>query len=117
MINIDGYRILTDPVFEKRISIFGPTRYTGDLPIRTDRLPRIDAVIISHDHYDHLNKWRVQQLAAACGGITSAKSLLIMASLLAAGGFYLRIGFSRAAYSTGLRKCHIQTRSTGNIRH
>jgi L-ascorbate metabolism protein UlaG (beta-lactamase superfamily) len=64
MINIDGYRILTDPVFQKRISIFGPTRFAGDLPIRIDRLPRIDAVIISHDHYDHLNRWSIQQLAA-----------------------------------------------------
>jgi hypothetical protein len=64
MINLDGYRILTDPVFEKRISILGPTRYAGDLPIRIDQLPPIDAVIISHDHYDHLNKWSIQQLAA-----------------------------------------------------
>jgi L-ascorbate metabolism protein UlaG (beta-lactamase superfamily) len=64
MINLDGYRILTDPVFEKRISILGPTRFAGDLPIHIDQLPRIDAVIISHDHYDHLNKWSIQHLMA-----------------------------------------------------
>ncbi len=62
MINIDGYKILADPVFEKRISIFGPTRFNGDIPLDIQQVPQIDAVIISHDHYDHLNKFSVQGL-------------------------------------------------------
>lgn len=62
MINIDGYKILTDPVFEKRISVFGPTRFNGDVPLDIQQIPKIDAVIISHDHYDHLNKFSVQQI-------------------------------------------------------
>ena len=62
MINIDGYKILTDPVFEKRISVFGPTRFNGDVPLDIQQIPKIDAVIISHDHYDHLNKYSVQRL-------------------------------------------------------
>jgi len=62
MINIDGYKILTDPVFEKRISIFGPTRFNGDVPLDIRLIPKIDAVVISHDHYDHLNKYTVQRL-------------------------------------------------------
>ena len=62
MINIDGYKILTDPVFEKRISVFGPTRFNGDVPLDIQQIPEIDAVIISHDHYDHLNKFSVQHL-------------------------------------------------------
>ncbi len=62
MINIDGYRILTDPVFEKRISIIGPTRFNGNVPLKIDAIPAIDAVVISHDHYDHLNKKSVQHL-------------------------------------------------------
>ncbi|MGD9084497.1 MAG: MBL fold metallo-hydrolase [Desulfobacterales bacterium] len=62
MMNIDGYKILIDPVFEKRISILGPTRYNGDLPLDIQQIPAIDAVIISHDHYDHLNKFSVQHL-------------------------------------------------------
>ena len=62
MINIDGYKILTDPVFEKRISVFGPTRFNGDVPVDVQQIPKIDAVIISHDHYDHLNKFSVQGL-------------------------------------------------------
>jgi L-ascorbate metabolism protein UlaG (beta-lactamase superfamily) len=62
MINIDGYKILIDPVFEKRISVFGPTRFNGDVPLDIRQIPKIDAVIISHDHYDHLNRYTVQRL-------------------------------------------------------
>ncbi len=64
LINIDGYRILADPVFEKRISVLGPTRFNGEVPLRIEDLPPIDAVIISHDHYDHLNKLSVQRLTS-----------------------------------------------------
>jgi L-ascorbate metabolism protein UlaG (beta-lactamase superfamily) len=56
MINIDGYRILPDPVFEKSVSFFGPSRYNGDVPVDTTQLPKVDVVIVSHNHYDHLNK-------------------------------------------------------------
>lgn len=62
MINVDGYRILTDPVFEKSISIVGPARFNGDVPVAIEDLGRIDAVIISHDHYDHLNRSSVKAL-------------------------------------------------------
>jgi L-ascorbate metabolism protein UlaG (beta-lactamase superfamily) len=62
LINMDGYKILTDPVFEKRISIVGPTRFCGDPPLTIDQLPHLDAVIISHDHYDHLNKSSILRL-------------------------------------------------------
>ncbi len=64
MINIDGYRVLTDPVFEKRVSIVGPTRFNGEVPFSIDRLKEVDAVVISHDHYDHLNRRSVLELAA-----------------------------------------------------
>ena len=62
MINIDGHKILADPVFEKRISVFGPTRFNGDVPMDIQQIPKIDAVLISHDHYDHLNKYSVQHI-------------------------------------------------------
>jgi L-ascorbate metabolism protein UlaG (beta-lactamase superfamily) len=62
MINLDGYKILTDPVFESKISFFGPTRYNGDIPLDIEQLPDIDVVIISHNHYDHLNKFSIQFL-------------------------------------------------------
>ena len=63
MINIDGYRILTDPVFEKRVSILGPTRFNGTVPVDVEQLAPIDVVVISHDHYDHLDRFTVETLA------------------------------------------------------
>ena len=62
MINIDGYKILADPVFEKRISVFGPTRFNGVVPLDIRQVPPVDAIVISHDHYDHLNKLSVRGL-------------------------------------------------------
>ncbi|MBN2011740.1 MBL fold metallo-hydrolase [candidate division KSB1 bacterium] len=62
MINIDGYKIMTDPVFENKISPFGPTRFSGDVPLIINDIPQVDVVIISHNHYDHLNKFSVKFL-------------------------------------------------------
>ena len=42
MINIDGYKIISDPVFEKRISIIGPSRFHGEPPLNIDQLTEID---------------------------------------------------------------------------
>jgi len=67
MINIDGYKIMTDPVFEKSVSFFGPSRYNGEVPLDTTQLPEIDLVIISHNHYDHLNKTSIEILAKKAG--------------------------------------------------
>jgi L-ascorbate metabolism protein UlaG (beta-lactamase superfamily) len=57
LIEIDGLRVLTDPVWGERTSPLGwlgPARWYPP-PIALDDLPTIDAVIISHDHYDHLD--------------------------------------------------------------
>ncbi len=57
LIQMDGKNILTDPVYFKRASPFswaGPKRYR-EAGIPFEFLPRIDAVVISHDHYDHLD--------------------------------------------------------------
>lgn len=62
MINIDGFRILTDPVFENKVSFLGPSRFNGQLPLHPDQLDSVDVVLISHNHYDHLNKWSIKQL-------------------------------------------------------
>jgi L-ascorbate metabolism protein UlaG (beta-lactamase superfamily) len=67
LINISGYKILTDPVFETKVSLVGPTRYNGDAPLDPGLLPPVDVVIISHDHYDHLNRASVRQLVPKTG--------------------------------------------------
>lgn len=60
----DGHRVLIDPVWGERASPFtfaGPARFHAPpLPLRD--LPDIDAVVISHDHYDHLDMPTVQAL-------------------------------------------------------
>lgn len=57
LLEIDGYRVLTDPVWSDRCSpsdAVGPRRLHPP-PIQLEALPAVDAVIISHDHYDHLD--------------------------------------------------------------
>ena len=66
LIEIDGKRFLTDPVWSKRVSPFGfigPVRFF-EPPLSLDDLPPLDGVIISHDHYDHLDASTVKILAA-----------------------------------------------------
>lgn len=62
MINIDGYKILTDPVFENKVTFFGPSRYNGDIPLDIDQVSDVDVVIISHNHFDHLNHFSIRKL-------------------------------------------------------
>jgi N-acyl-phosphatidylethanolamine-hydrolysing phospholipase D len=64
LISVAGKHILTDPVWGKRCSpvpFFGPKRrHAPPMPIA--QLPKIDYVLISHDHYDHLDKYTVERL-------------------------------------------------------
>lgn len=64
LIHMDGYRILTDPVYEAKISPVGPTRFNKEIPIDPTELKDIDVVVISHNHYDHLNKYSIQTIRA-----------------------------------------------------
>jgi L-ascorbate metabolism protein UlaG (beta-lactamase superfamily) len=64
LLEIDGLRVLADPVWSERVSPsqqIGPKRMHA-VPIAFDDLPPIDAVIISHDHYDHLDLDTVRML-------------------------------------------------------
>lgn len=65
LVEVDGYRVLTDPVWSRRCS---PSRTVGPermhpAPVPLESLPAIDAVVISHDHYDHLDLDTVLALA------------------------------------------------------
>jgi L-ascorbate metabolism protein UlaG (beta-lactamase superfamily) len=69
LIEIDGMRVLVDPVWEPRASPFafmGPKRFFQPT-IALEELPSIDVVLISHDHYDHLGADTVRQLAKVPG--------------------------------------------------
>ncbi len=57
LIQTEGVNIITDPVYSKRVSPFigiGPKRYRP-VGVRFEDLPPIDIVLISHNHYDHMD--------------------------------------------------------------
>lgn len=64
LVRIDGEFILIDPVFSERASPvqwLGPKRFHQS-PISLDKLPQLKAVVISHDHYDHLDNNTIKLL-------------------------------------------------------
>ena len=68
IIEINKKRILVDPVFSKRTSPFsflGTKAFDFSEEYRVDQLPPIDLVLISHDHYDHLDYSVIRQLKDA----------------------------------------------------
>jgi len=66
LIEVDGIRVLVDPIWEKRaapVQFFGPKRFF-EPTLRLEELPRIDVILISHDHYDHLGRHTIQTLSS-----------------------------------------------------
>ena len=65
LLEIDGHRVLTDPVWGPRASpstLVGPKRFQPP-PVALRDVPEVDAVVISHDHYDHLDYPTIKALA------------------------------------------------------
>ena len=65
LLEMDGVRLLVDPVWDERagpVSWAGPKRFFAPT-LGLVEMPRLDAVLISHDHYDHLGKRTVRMLS------------------------------------------------------
>jgi N-acyl-phosphatidylethanolamine-hydrolysing phospholipase D len=70
LLRVGGLNVLTDPHFSERaspLSFAGPKRVVPAIPALQD-LPHIDVVVVSHNHYDHLDLDSVKRLAAQSGG-------------------------------------------------
>ncbi len=66
LMKLSGQYILTDPMFSERTSPVqwaGPKRF-HPVPLDVDKLPNIHTVVISHDHYDHLDEGSIKRLAS-----------------------------------------------------
>jgi L-ascorbate metabolism protein UlaG (beta-lactamase superfamily) len=66
LLEVDGRRVLVDPVWGERASpfgAFGPRRFYAPL-LSLEDLPPLDAVLVSHDHFDHLDLPTIQAMRA-----------------------------------------------------
>jgi L-ascorbate metabolism protein UlaG (beta-lactamase superfamily) len=89
LLESDGVRILTDPVFGNRaspLSFAGPRRF-HPVPATIAQLPPLDAVLLSHNHYDHLCAASMRELAALRVPILTS---------LGVGGYLERLGVEPA---------------------
>ncbi|MGD6963333.1 MBL fold metallo-hydrolase [Fictibacillus phosphorivorans] len=65
LIEMEKKRILIDPMFGSApspVPWFGNKRYSKELPFKIEELPQVDLVVLSHDHYDHLDYGTIKQL-------------------------------------------------------
>lgn len=91
LIQVDGLNILTDPIYSERASPFtfaGPKRVSAP-GIKMEDLPPIDVILISHNHYDHLDTATLTQLASL-----QDSPPLILAGL-GVGGLLSELGLDR----------------------
>lgn len=95
LLEIDGYRVLIDPVWSERasmVSFAGPRRFYAP-PLALQDLPPLDAILISHNHYDHLDRATIRQLADS--------------GMVRRVPFYCSLGVGRHLESWGIRRGQI----------
>ena len=79
LLEIDGVRVLMDPVWDERAS---PSRWAGPkrffaAPLQLEEIPKVDVVLVSHDHFDHLGEMTIRRLA----GLESMRGVRWVTSL------------------------------------
>jgi L-ascorbate metabolism protein UlaG (beta-lactamase superfamily) len=92
LVEMDGARVLIDPVWDERaapVQWFGPKRFFRPT-MRLGEMPRLDAVLISHDHYDHLGKGTVERLEKLQPGVQWITSLGVGPILREFGADFIR---------------------------
>lgn len=65
LLQLDDANILIDPMFGEvpaPYPFLGNKRFSKELPIEIEKLPKVDAVVLSHDHYDHLDYESIKRL-------------------------------------------------------
>jgi L-ascorbate metabolism protein UlaG (beta-lactamase superfamily) len=70
LLSLDNKKILIDPMLgpiASPVSFVGPKRYSEDMLDMIEEMPPIDAVFISHDHYDHLDYQSIKKLKSKVG--------------------------------------------------
>ena len=70
LLELNEKKILLDPMFGISPAphpLIGPKRYSKQLPLGIDQMPFIDAVLLSHDHYDHLDYGSIKKLKEKVG--------------------------------------------------
>lgn len=75
LVQLDGMNILTDPIFSDRCS---PVQWAGPKRLSPpafsmDSLPAIDVIVISHNHYDHLDRTTVEHLGTTARWLVPLK--------------------------------------------
>lgn len=114
LIQIGGLNVLTDPVWSQRASptqSAGPRRFTAP-GLSLDRIPDPDLVLITHDHYDHLDRPTVRKLVGRYG------SRLTWLTPLGFRGWFARAGAPDAVeldwWESRTVQCHEQQEDTAH---
>src|SRR5258708_13321140 len=84
LLQMDGLNIITDPVFSERafpVQWMGPRRVM-DPAISLDALPPLDIILLSHNHYDHLDKRAAKRIPRAPPDAPRVPPLLLAACFL-----------------------------------